>query len=168
MPSRLSRPIQTVLWSAGAVATLVAGLLVTAPAAMATAPAPPATAATATQGADAITTRASRYGRVIFDGQGRALYLFTRERTGKPRCYGECAEAWPPFVVEGRPRAGAGARSSLIGTTRRSDGSLQATYRGRALYYYVTDLQPGEITCQNIFEFGGTWLVVSPDGKAVR
>lgn len=117
-------------------------------------------------GAGAITVRRSRFGRVIFDGGGRALYLFTRERTARPRCYGPCAVAWPPLLVTRAPRAGAGARSALIGTTRRRDGTRQATYRGHPLYYYVDDREPGQILCHDVVEFGGTWLVVTPRGTA--
>jgi predicted lipoprotein with Yx(FWY)xxD motif len=110
----------------------------------------------------------SRYGRVLFDGRGRALYLFTRER-GRPtsRCYGDCAAAWPPFYTRGTPRAGRGVRRSLLGTTRRRDGRLQVTYNGHPLYYYVADVRAGQITCQDVVEFGGTWLVVDPRGRAV-
>ena len=125
-------------------------------------------AAAAAGDASAITVRRSRFGRVIFDGRGRALYLFTRERSTRPRCSGACADAWPPFLVERRPRAGSGARRALIGTTRRRDGTRQATYRGHPLYFYVGDTRPGQILCQDVFEFGGTWLVVSPRGRAVR
>ncbi|MGI8421003.1 MAG: hypothetical protein ACR2MU_01880 [Gaiellaceae bacterium] len=68
--------------------------------------------------------------------------------------------------IKGRPAAAAGVRAGLLGTTRRSDGSLQATYAGRPLYF--GDRKPGQILCQNISEFGGLWLVVKPDGKPVR
>ena len=110
----------------------------------------------------------SRYGRMLFDGKGRALYLFTRERTSRSRCYGDCAEAWPPFLTRGKPRARSGVKSSLLGTTRRRDGRMQVTYRGQPLYYYVDDREPGQVLCQDVVEFGGTWLVVSPSGEAIR
>jgi predicted lipoprotein with Yx(FWY)xxD motif len=110
----------------------------------------------------------SRYGRVLFDGQGRALYLFTRDRTRRTRCYGECASAWPPFVTTGTPRGRSGVKSRLLGTTRRRDGKAQVTYGGHPLYYYVGDRSPGQVLCQDVDEFGGTWLVVSPSGRAVR
>jgi predicted lipoprotein with Yx(FWY)xxD motif len=110
----------------------------------------------------------SRYGRMLFDGNGRALYLFTRERTSRSRCYGDCAKAWPPFFTKGKPKARSGVKSSLLGTTRRRDGRLQVTYGGHPLYYYVTDRKPGQVTCQDVAEFGGTWLVVSPSGRAIR
>lgn len=110
----------------------------------------------------------SRYGRILFDGKGRALYLFTRETTRRSRCYGGCAAAWPPFLTSGTPRARAGVKPSLLGTTRRRDGKRQVTYGGHALYYYVGDRKPGQVLCQDVEEFGGTWYVVSPGGAAVR
>src|SRR3954453_19369699 len=35
----------------------------------------------------------SRYGDILVDGKGRTLYLFTKERSPKVRCYGDCARA---------------------------------------------------------------------------
>jgi predicted lipoprotein with Yx(FWY)xxD motif len=58
-------------------------------------------------------------------------------------------------------------RSSLLGRTKRRDGRYQVTYKGRPLYYYVSE-PPGQVLCQNVDEFGGLWLVVRPDGRAVR
>jgi len=126
----------------------------------------PKAAESATQ---TLTLRSTRYGRILFDGRGRVLYGFTRDRRGGPsRCYGACAKAWPVYFVKGvNVRAGAGVKKSLIGTTRRSDGRRQYTYRGWPLYYYAHE-GPGEVRCQNVNEFGGLWLVVRPDGTLVR
>ena len=115
-----------------------------------------------------VTVRDSRFGRILTDGGGRTLYLFTRERTARSRCYGACAAAWPPLIAHGPLVTGRGARRGLLRTTRRRDGSRQVTYRGHPLYYYVGERGAGEILCQNVIEFGGTWLVVSPAGKAIR
>jgi predicted lipoprotein with Yx(FWY)xxD motif len=124
----------------------------------------------AAHGADrsAVTVHASAYGPVLFDGRGFVLYAFTRDRRGKSTCTNACAKVWPPFLVRSAARAGLGAKSSLLGTTRRSDGTVQATYAGRPLYYYVGDRKPGQILCQNVSEFGGRWLVVRADGSPVR
>jgi predicted lipoprotein with Yx(FWY)xxD motif len=108
----------------------------------------------------------SEYGRVVADGKGEAFYLFDKEKGSRSECYGECAVAWPPVLTKGEPRAGEGARSGLLGTTKRRDGKLQVTYAGHPLYYYKDD-RPGVILCQNVDEFGGLWLVVDPDGDAV-
>jgi predicted lipoprotein with Yx(FWY)xxD motif len=111
-------------------------------------------------------TMTSRYGRVLVDNRGHALYLFTRDTHANSTCAGACARAWPPYLVSGRGRGVAGARSSLIGVTRRRDGSRQLTYARHPLYYYVGDRSPGQILCQDVEEYGGHWWVVSPAGRA--
>ena len=106
----------------------------------------------------------SEFGRVIADGKGEAFYLFDKEKSGKSECFGACARVWPPVLTRGKPRAGGGAKASLLGTTKRPNGKLQVTYAGQPLYYYVDDA-PGTILCHDVSEFGGLWLVVKPNGK---
>lgn len=108
----------------------------------------------------------SEYGQVVADAKGEAFYVFGKESSAKSKCYGACAAAWPPVLTNGKPRAGKGAKASLLGTTKRANGKLQVTYDGQPLYYYVDDT-PGNILCQNVSEFGGLWLVVSPGGAPV-
>ena len=108
------------------------------------------------------------YGSALVDRRGFALYRFTHDRSASSTCYGACAVAWPPYVVAKRSLgAGSGAHTGLLGTVRRGDGRLQVTYAGRPLYYYVGDRRPGQILCQGVAEFGGTWDVVAPDGRAI-
>jgi predicted lipoprotein with Yx(FWY)xxD motif len=116
----------------------------------------------------AVTARGSDYGRILFDGRGFALYAFTRDQTGHSACSQACAKEWPPFIVRRLPRAGRGVAASLLGAIRRSDGRLQATYAGKALYFYTGDRKAGQVWCQNVREFGGLWLVVRPNGRLVR
>jgi predicted lipoprotein with Yx(FWY)xxD motif len=115
-----------------------------------------------------VTVKSSSYGRILFDGRGFALYSFTRDPYGHSACKGACARRWPPFLVNGRARAAAGVKPSLLGTTKRADGKAQVTYAGHPLYHYVGDRKAGQVLCQNVKEFGGTWLVVRPSGKVVR
>jgi len=112
-----------------------------------------------------ITTAGSDFGEVLFDGTGQAIYLFDKETTGVPDCYGDCAVAWPPVLTEGSPVAGAGTMTDLLGTTPRTDGSTQVTYAGHPLYYYAHEGK-NVVTCHNVSEFGGLWLVVTPTGQA--
>jgi predicted lipoprotein with Yx(FWY)xxD motif len=142
-------------------------LIVAAAAALALLVAAPAALPESSSG-PTLQVRASQYGRVLFDGRGYVLYAFTRDRSRRSACYGACAKAWPVYFKKSALRAGPGVKRVLIGTTRRRDGRLQVTYAGRPLYYYVGDRKPGQITCQNVVEFGGTWLVVRPSGKLVR
>lgn len=121
------------------------------------------------QAKNTITAAKSRYGTVLFDGKGRVLYGFTRDRRGKPsRCYGACAQAWPVYFKSGVFKAGKGVKQKLIASVKRKNGRLQVTYNGWPLYYYVNDVNRGQISCQNVNEFGGLWLLVSPSGRLIR
>ena len=115
-------------------------------------------------GAATVKVQSSRFGPILFDGRGFVLYAFTRDPRGVSTCAGACAAAWPPYRAKGTLRAGKGARASRIGRTR----SGQVTYAGRPLYYYVGDRRPGQILCQDVFEFGGRWLVLRGTGALVR
>ncbi|MGE5274103.1 MAG: hypothetical protein ACM3QU_10170 [Verrucomicrobiota bacterium] len=110
----------------------------------------------------------SPFGTILFDGRGFVLYAFTKDARGRSACAGACAKAWPPYIVTGKLIGGAGVAAGRLGTIRRSDGSRQATYAGRPLYYYVGDRRPRQILCQDVSEFGGLWLVVRPNGTVVR
>jgi predicted lipoprotein with Yx(FWY)xxD motif len=106
----------------------------------------------------------SQYGDVLFDSSDQAIYLFDRETSSEPDCYGDCAAAWPPVLTEGEPVAGSGVDEKLLGTTERDDGSTQVTYNGHPLYYYAHE-GPGEVLCHNVEEFGGLWLVLDAAGN---
>jgi predicted lipoprotein with Yx(FWY)xxD motif len=137
----------------------------TAPAAAA----PTTTPQPAESGGDAgttIKTSDSQYGQVLFDGDDRAIYYFDKESGSKSQCYGACAEVWPPVLTEGDPQAGSRAQTGLLGTTQRDDGTMQVTYDGHPLYYYVDDPM-GEVLCHNVNEFGGLWLAVQGNGQPV-
>jgi predicted lipoprotein with Yx(FWY)xxD motif len=114
-----------------------------------------------------VKARGSEYGRVLVDARGRTLYLLDSETGARSECYGDCARAWPPLLTEGAPRARGDASQGLLGRTRRRGGARQVTYRGHPLYRYAPE-GPRQILCQDVFEYGGTWLVVRPSGKPVR
>jgi predicted lipoprotein with Yx(FWY)xxD motif len=100
-------------------------------------------------------------GRILTDGEGMVLYLFTRDEENVTNCYDDCAVNWPPLLVgDGQePVAGEGLTGEL-GVIERDDGGRQVTYNGMPLYYWIRDEQPGDATGQNV---GGVWYVVHPD-----
>jgi predicted lipoprotein with Yx(FWY)xxD motif len=132
--------------------------------------APAAVSSMSSASADGATVSAgsSRFGRILYDGRGFALYAFTRDPRERSVCTGACAAAWPPYLVARAPKAGLGVKRSLLGSIRRANGKIQVTYAGRPLYYYVGDRAPRQILCQNVSEFGGLWLVARPNGTLVR
>jgi predicted lipoprotein with Yx(FWY)xxD motif len=125
-------------------------------------PAPPSGTTAAARGF-AVTTADSAYGTMLFDQPGQAIYLFERETTGRPECYADCAIAWPPVLTTGTPQATGGVRADLLGTTPRDDGGTQVTYAGHPLYYYAHE-GLHQVLCHDVTEFGGRWLVVTPEG----
>ncbi|TDO36298.1 putative lipoprotein with Yx(FWY)xxD motif [Kribbella sp. VKM Ac-2527] len=112
-----------------------------------------------------IKTAASDFGPMLFDTTGQAIYLFDKETSSAPACYSACAVAWPPVLTDGSPTAAGEVKQSLLGTTKRTDGSTQVTYGGHPLYYYAHEGK-NEVKCHNITGFGGLWLVVTPSGDA--
>jgi len=112
----------------------------------------------------AITVGDSEFGDMLFDSNKQAIYIFENDPKGESVCYGDCAEAWPPVLTEGEPKAGDGVNADLLGTVERRDGKLQVTYAGQPLYFYAHE-GPGEVKCHNVNLNGGFWWVVGPDGE---
>jgi predicted lipoprotein with Yx(FWY)xxD motif len=151
-----------------AAAAVVAAVVTSAAIAISQAAPSAVQAREATEASPTLKVRATRFGKILFAGNGRALYGFTRDRRGGPsRCYGDCAAAWPVYVAKGKLTAGRGVKRSLLGTVRRRDGRRQVTYNGWPLYYYAHE-RAGEVKCQNVATHGGTWLVMRPGGALVR
>ena len=103
-------------------------------------------------------------GSFLVDNKGMTLYLFTKDTPNTTVCYEKCAVAWPPLLTNGAPVAGEGVDASLLGTTDRTDGTVQVTYNGWPLYYYEKDKAPGDVVGQDV---GGVWYVVSAAGEQV-
>ncbi|WP_206184853.1 hypothetical protein [Thermoactinospora rubra] len=136
-------------------------------------PAPAATtnpAANSTPPASGAVVRVadSKVGKILVDGDGRTLYLFEKDRNGESTCYGECAEEWPPYLTEGEPQAGEGAKESLVKTVKRRDGSTQVVYGDWPLYYYHDDTKPGDLTGHDKEEFGAEWYALTASGEKAK
>ena len=102
---------------------------------------------------------------ILVDSKGFTLYDFHKDKGTKSACYGACAGVWPPLTTSGKPQAMSGAEASMLGTTKRSDGTLQVTYAGRPLYTYAADTKPGEAKGQDIDSFGAEWYALQSNGE---
>jgi predicted lipoprotein with Yx(FWY)xxD motif len=107
-------------------------------------------------------------GRVLVDGRGRTLYLFGKDTHGRSACSGKCAGFWPPLITSGKTLATAGAKASLLGTTKRADGRLQVTYNHHPLYTFVKDTGKGQTNGEELDVFGAEWYAVSAAGGKVE
>ncbi len=105
------------------------------------------------------------YGNILTDSKGMTLYMFVPDKPNESTCYGSCAQAWPPLILEsGQPTAGAGVNAKL-GLTTRKDGSKQVTVNGMPLYYFAGDKKPGDVNGQGLNK---VWWVLSASGQPIR
>jgi predicted lipoprotein with Yx(FWY)xxD motif len=115
-------------------------------------------------GGTLVKTGKTGLGRILVDSRGHSLYLFEADKGTRSACYGACAKFWPPLLTRARPVAGAGAKASLLGTTKRKDGKLQVTYHGHPLYLFQLDTKAGATKGQDSHAFGAGWYVLTPSG----
>lgn len=89
-------------------------------------------------------------GVYIVDSNGRALY------TTSVGCTGECLNVWPPYIsIRGEVNIDSG-----LGTELREDVKVyQFTWNGEALYYFVQDIEDGDVNGDG---FNGVWSVARP------
>ena len=111
----------------------------------------------------AVKTATIKGATALTNAKGLTLYWFAPDTMTTSNCNGTCAQLWPP--VTGRPAAGPGVTGRL-GTIKRSDGQLQATYTGHPLYTYVGDSAPGQANGNGLNVSGGVWHEVTASGAA--
>jgi predicted lipoprotein with Yx(FWY)xxD motif len=102
-----------------------------------------------------------KLGAILTDSLGRTLYFFTRDaKKDTSYCVSAgCVATWPIFYKDNITLS-TGLLASDFGTILRSDGKKQTTYKGWPLYYYVSDVAPGDVKGENV---GTTWYVAKPD-----
>jgi predicted lipoprotein with Yx(FWY)xxD motif len=108
-------------------------------------------------------------GKVLTDGNGRALYASDQEASGKLVCTtSDCTAIWTPLLVaDGKP-TGPSSITAMLGTIARADGRIQVTLDGRPLYTFTFDHSAGQVSGNGTKDsFNGTnfvWHVATPAG----
>jgi predicted lipoprotein with Yx(FWY)xxD motif len=124
-------------------------------------------AQSATRATGTVNLRTTKLGSILVTSKGRTLYLFMKDKNDKSACGAACAAYWPPLLATAKPTAGAGVKASLLGRTRRSNGTLQVTYNRHPLYRFALDTRAGQVTGQGNLAFGAKWWAVSAKGIAI-
>ncbi len=93
-------------------------------------------------------------GTILTDSEGKTLYIFDRDGTGKSNCNDQCAQNWPPLSA--KPEAVPVGKYTVV---KRDDGSGQWAYDGKPLYRWVKDQKPGDTTGDGV---GGIWHTAKP------
>jgi len=114
-----------------------------------------------------VTWRKTSIGNAITTSSGHTLYLFRADHGTTSACYSKCATFWPPLLTTGKPTAAGRVKASLLGTTKRTDGKLQVTYKGHPLYTFVEDKKPGQTAGEGSKFFGASWYALAPSGATI-
>ena len=128
----------------------------------------PSNASNTSGATSVLSTKTSSLGTFLVDANGRTLYLWDADHGAQSTCNGACAQAWPPLTTTATPKASGAVKASLLGTTKRTDGTREVTYAGHPLYTFAGDTQPGQTTGQGSNGFGAPWWIVTPTGKALQ
>jgi predicted lipoprotein with Yx(FWY)xxD motif len=124
-------------------------------------------AASTTRSNATVSLRKTNLGMILVNARGHTIYLFAKDRKGKSSCNGSCARFWPPVISKSTPIGGSGIKPSLLGRTRRSNGTMQVTYNKHPLYTYALDKRAGQTKGEGSSFFGAKWWAVSASGRAV-
>jgi len=118
-------------------------------------------------GSPTVKVEKTKIGKVITDKHGHTLYMFRADHGTVSACYGKCAKFWPPLTTVGKPVAGPGVKTALLGTTKRKDGKLQVTYKRHPLYTFLEDKKPGQTAGEGSKAFGAGWYALTPTGVVI-
>jgi predicted lipoprotein with Yx(FWY)xxD motif len=92
--------------------------------------------------------------QVLTNSFGQTLYVFDPDGTGTPSCKGDCAEKWPPLLVNVDE---AKELKQPLAVTARGNGLLQVSYKGRPVYVFFLDRKNGDLKGDGL---GGVWHAV--------
>jgi predicted lipoprotein with Yx(FWY)xxD motif len=94
----------------------------------------------------------------------QATYIFERDKHNRSRCYGDCAELWPPIYTTGKPSPA--EASAALSSAQPADAAAAARSRtpGKPLYYYAHERR-GQVCWHRIELNGGRRWLIGPNGR---
>jgi predicted lipoprotein with Yx(FWY)xxD motif len=93
-------------------------------------------------------------GKALVDLNGMTLYVFDRDSAGKSSCNAQCTVNWPPLIADTDAQA-----SGSFSFITREDGRKQWAYKGKPLYTWIKDKEPGDATGHGV---NNVWHVAAP------
>jgi predicted lipoprotein with Yx(FWY)xxD motif len=93
-------------------------------------------------------------GGMLVDAKGMTVYTFDRDPAGggKSVCNGDCAVKWPPVMAKADDKP-----SGDYTVVTRDDGKRQWAFRGKPLYTWPEDQDPGDKYGDN---YNKVWHIV--------
>lgn len=121
---------------------------------------------TAASAGSGLAVASTSLGKVLVDGAGKTVYVFSADHAGTSTCDASCLLYWPAVSALTKGAHPAGVTGAL-GSTTTPSGQPIATVAGSPVYTFVQDKQPGDVTGEGMNIFGGTWYAVAPSGQPV-
>ena len=113
--------------------------------------------------------------KIVVDGGGRTLDMYTADTGGKPACAvsdPRCPKVWPALTTTGKPIAGKGIIASklrvsnaVLGGSRQVKCTPPALLLPRRYSAGTGDKKPGDTRGQSFFS---AWFVLSPKGTPIK
>ena len=93
-------------------------------------------------------------GGMLVDAKGMTVYTFDRDPAGagKSVCNGDCAVKWPPVMAKADDKP-----SGDYTIVTRDDGKRQWAFKGKPLYTWPEDQEPGDKYGDN---YNKVWHIV--------
>ena len=85
---------------------------------------------------------------------GHTLYINNVDTMTSIKCTASCTSEWPPLA--GTPATKGTLQATDFATVARPDGSMQVTFQGHPLYYFVDDKSASDVQ-GNVTEDGIRW-----------
>lgn len=99
-----------------------------------------------------VTLQQRGHGWLLTNANGMSLYTFELDQEpGKSTCNGPCAQLWPPLAAKADDKS-----MGEWAVIARDDGSKQWAFRGKPLYAYSRDSDPGTTYGDDL---NGQWVV---------
>ncbi|MCU1494979.1 MAG: hypothetical protein JWO62_2743 [Acidimicrobiaceae bacterium] len=135
-----------------AVRLLPVGALVGSVVGVASISAPASATARLTTATVVHTIKSAKYGTILVNAKGFALYTYAKDTKNHSNCTGGCVAAWPVLSVPaGVTPVGKGV--SGLGVATRANGVRQVTYHSKPLYRFASDTKAGQVSGQGIGGF---------------
>ncbi|HVB19759.1 MAG TPA: hypothetical protein VNF51_00510 [Candidatus Paceibacterota bacterium] len=90
-------------------------------------------------------------GTYLVAANGMTLYVDTKDTNGVSTCTGVCAANWPPYIVNNEPTFTGGV--GVSGAITVISDTMQLTYKGMPLYFWIKDTKVGDATGNKIGNF---------------
>jgi len=106
-------------------------------------------------------------GKILVNGAGMTVYIYTADSANKSVCTGTCASAWPPVTVPKgtKPKGGPGVKGL---STVSVGGKLQLTWDKHPLYTYVLDTGAGVVNGNAVKEGSGVWYAATVKNANIK